>query len=64
MGKYFTLEDYTYADWECSVDDRKITSGGEFFLGNSLVTWLKKKQSSISLSIVEEEYIAVTTCYP
>jgi hypothetical protein len=31
-------------------------------LGEYLVSWLRKKQSSISLSIVEAEYIAKTTC--
>jgi hypothetical protein len=29
----FTLKAYSYADWEGSVDDRKSTSGGAFFLG-------------------------------
>jgi hypothetical protein len=30
--KYFTLNAYTDADWVGSVDDRKSTNGGEFFL--------------------------------
>jgi hypothetical protein len=29
-------------------------------LGECLVSWLRKKQSSVSLSTVEEEYIAAT----
>jgi hypothetical protein len=44
------------------VDERKSTSGGAFFLGDSLVSWLSKKQGSISLSTIEAEYIAVSTC--
>jgi hypothetical protein len=52
-GKNFTLTTYTDADWAGSVDDRKSTSGGAFFLGNNLVSWLSKKQSSISLSTTE-----------
>jgi hypothetical protein len=32
------------------MDERKITSGGAFFLGDSLVAWLRKKHGSISLS--------------
>jgi hypothetical protein len=31
-------------------------------LGECLLSWLRKKQSSISLSIAEEEYIATSTC--
>jgi hypothetical protein len=33
-----------------------------FYLGECLVSWLRKKQSSISLSTAEAEYIAATTC--
>ena len=61
-GKRFTLTTYTDADWASCVDDRKITSGGAFYLGESLVAWLSKKQTSISLSTTEAEYIAVATC--
>jgi hypothetical protein len=31
-------------------------------LGECLVSWLRKKQSSVSLSTVEAEYIATTSC--
>jgi hypothetical protein len=41
---------------------QKSTSGGEFFLGDSLVAWLSKKQGSISLSTTKEEYIVAATC--
>jgi hypothetical protein len=33
-----------------------------FYLGECLVSWLSKKQSLVSLSIAEVEYIAATTC--
>jgi len=52
-GNKLTLEAYTDADWEGSVDDRRSTSGAAFYLGNCLVSWLSKKQSSISLSTIE-----------
>ena len=48
--------------WAGSVDDHKITSGATFYLGGCLVSWLRKKKNSISLSIVEAEYIAAASC--
>jgi hypothetical protein len=42
----FQLTAYSDVDWENCVDERKSTSGGAFFLGNSLVAWLSKKQGS------------------
>ena len=36
---------YSYADWASSMDDRKSTSGGWFYLGNNLVSWMSKKQN-------------------
>jgi hypothetical protein len=58
----FQLSVYSDVDWANCMDERKITSGGAFFLGDSLVAWLSKKQGSISLSTTEAEYIAAATC--
>ena len=58
----FTLREFTDAYWEGSIDDRKSTSGAAFYLGDCLVSWLSKKQSSISLSTTEPEYIDVASC--
>jgi hypothetical protein len=58
----FQLTAYSDVDWANCVDERKSTSGGAFFLGDSLVAWLNKKQGSISLSTTEVEYIASATC--
>jgi hypothetical protein len=53
----FTLSGYTDADWVGSVFDRKITSRCYFSLGSAMISWQSRKQSSISLSTVEVEYI-------
>jgi hypothetical protein len=58
----FQLSVYSDDDWVNCIDERKSTSGGAFFLGDSLVAWLSKKQGSIYLSTTEAEYIAATTC--
>eukprot|EP00253_Pinus_taeda_P016032 PITA_16032 len=52
----------TDADWARSVDDRKGTSGGAFFMGRRLVSWFNKKQSSIALSTAEAEYVTAASC--
>jgi hypothetical protein len=45
------------------MDEMKSMSGGELFLGDSIVAWLSKKQGSISLSTTESKYIATATYY-
>lgn len=41
---------------------KKSTSWGAFFLGNVLVYWLSKKQTSTSPSTTKAKYIVVATC--
>ena len=52
------LARYSNVDWAGNADDRKSTSGGCFYVGNNLVSWMSKNQNSISLSTAEAEYIA------
>ena len=56
------LAGYSDADWARNADDRKSTSGGCFYVGNNLVSWMSKKQNFISLSTIETEYIAAGSC--
>ena len=54
----YILYDYTYVDWSGSTSDMKSTSGGYCYLGSAMISWFIRKQSSVSLSIAEVEYIA------
>ena len=54
----YRLYGYTDSDWAGSVADKKSTSGGCYFMGSSMISWLNKKQSHVALSKVEAEYIA------
>ncbi len=54
----YRLYGYTDADWAGSISDRKSTSGRCFCLRSAMSSWFSRKQSSVSLSTVEAEYIA------
>jgi hypothetical protein len=61
-GSTFDLIGYSDYDYvECKVD-RKSTSGICQFLGRSLVFWISKKQTYVSLSTIEAEYVAAGQC--
>lgn len=52
------LISYIDSDWVGSLDDCKSTSGFVFSLGSNIIYWSSKKQSTVSLSSAEAEYIA------
>ena len=54
----YRLYGYTDADWAGSVSDMKRTLGGCFCLGSAMISWFSRKQTSVSLSMAEAEYIA------
>lgn len=56
-GTVDNLVGYTDSDFAGDLDDRKSTSGYVFTLGGAAVSWKSKKQSSVSLSSTEAEYI-------
>ncbi|KAJ9537137.1 hypothetical protein OSB04_029870 [Centaurea solstitialis] len=58
----FDLLAYTDSDYGGANMDRKSTSGGCQFLGTRLVSWQCKKQTSVSTSTAEAEYIAAANC--
>ena len=65
FGKYYDrdhdyrLYGYTDLDQAKSVTNRKSTSGGCYCLGSAMSLWFSRKQSNVSLSMAEVEYIAV-----
>ncbi|KAK5840452.1 hypothetical protein PVK06_009353 [Gossypium arboreum] len=51
------LVGYTDSDWGGSIDDMKSTSGYVFTLGSAIFCWSSKKQSVVTQSTVEAEYV-------
>ncbi|PKU73330.1 Retrovirus-related Pol polyprotein from transposon TNT 1-94 [Dendrobium catenatum] len=55
------LTSYVDSDWAGDHQDRKSTSGYCTFLGNSVVAWSVKKQTTVARSSTEAEYRALAS---
>ena len=53
------LEGYTDASWITSANDNKSTSGWVFTLAGGAVSWASKKQTCITHSTMESEFVAL-----
>jgi hypothetical protein len=62
QGSIFNLIGYSDSDCDGCKVDRKSTSGTCQFLRRSLVSWSSKKQTYVSLTTVEAEYVATGQC--
>ena len=58
-----TLQAYSDADWAGDPTDRRSNTGYCFLLGDSLISWRRKKQTVVARSSTEVEYraLAATT---
>ncbi|GJR99022.1 ribonuclease H-like domain-containing protein [Tanacetum coccineum] len=59
----FNLEAYTNSDYAGASIDRKSTIEGCQFLRRRLISWQCKKQTIVSNSTTEAEYVAAASCY-
>ncbi|GJV56069.1 zinc finger, CCHC-type containing protein [Tanacetum coccineum] len=53
------LEGYTDASWISNTEDNSSTSGWVFLLGGSAISWASKKQTCITSSTMEFEFVAL-----
>ncbi|KAJ6883706.1 hypothetical protein NC652_030829 [Populus alba x Populus x berolinensis] len=60
-SKDFNLVGYSDSDWGRDLDERKSTTGFVFFMEDTSFTWSSKKQSIVTLSSCEAEYVATNS---
>jgi Reverse transcriptase (RNA-dependent DNA polymerase)/GAG-pre-integrase domain/Integrase core domain len=53
---------YVDADYGGCRDTRRSTSGYVFIMAGGAVTWSSKRQTTVALSTVEAEYVAMSRC--
>ncbi|GKA21724.1 zinc finger, CCHC-type containing protein [Tanacetum coccineum] len=53
------LEGYTNVSWMSNTEDNSSTSGWVFLLGGGTISWAFKKQTCITGSIMESEFVAL-----
>nr|GEV73593.1 zinc finger, CCHC-type [Tanacetum cinerariifolium] len=59
FGYPLVLEGYTNARWISNTEENSFTSGWVFLLGGGPISWASKKQTCITSSIMEYEFVAL-----
>lgn len=54
------LQGYTDADWASDIDKRRSCTGYVFTLCGGAISWNSKRQSTVALSSMEAEYMALS----
>ncbi|GJS73717.1 zinc finger, CCHC-type containing protein [Tanacetum coccineum] len=63
VGYPSVLEGYSDASWINHVEDSSSTSGWVFLLGGGAISWASKKQTCITGSTMEYEFVALACCH-
>ena len=66
VNQNINLKGYVDLGWAGSSIDRKSTLGCCFSMGSRVISWFRRKQSYVALSIAEGEYVIAcsTSCEP
>jgi len=60
LDRVLDIHGFVYADWVGDLDHRRSTSGYVFNLFEREISWMRKIQVVVELSIAEAEYMAAT----
>ena len=61
-AKQISLSACADADWAGDIDGRNSRTGYTISIGNSVIAWSSKLQTSVAQSSIEAEYVALTEC--
>nr|GFB20766.1 zinc finger, CCHC-type [Tanacetum cinerariifolium] len=59
IGYPFVIEGYSDANWINNMEDHSSTSGWVFLLGGGAISWASTKQTCITSSTIESEFMAL-----
>jgi hypothetical protein len=62
ISQLIGIETLRLTDWVGNPDTRRSTIGYMVFLGTNPLTWVSKKQSTVSRSSIEAQYRALASC--